>query len=130
MTWRNRARRGGRRAWEYTRSSGARVQRVVEQKAAQAKQKGRDLARRVIGAQLSAGMDSDRKTPFLLSTRDLMRRSAETTVLPEGDKAWREGYRDVAKEFVPSVGHPAAPEPARPAPWPGRPELDSPEAGQ
>ena len=130
MTWRSRARRGGRRAWEYTRSSGAWVQRVVSQKAAHARQKGQEVARQVIGAQLAAGLASDRCGLFQReSPQGVMRRSAESVVLPQGDREWREGYRDVAAEFVPGVAVPPAPEPWRPAPWPGNPEPDSPEAG-
>ena len=137
MTWRNRARRGGRRAWEFTRSSGARVQRVVSQKATHARQKGAQVARKVIGAQLAAGLSNDRRGPFQReSPRDMMRRSAESVVLPEGDRAWREGYRDVAREFVPGIDPAPQPAPLRPAPWPGvpaakasGPEPDAPEAG-
>jgi hypothetical protein len=133
MTWRNRARRGGRRAWEFTRSSGVRVQRVVSQKAADARQAGAQLARKVIGAQLAAGLVSDRRGPLQReSPRDLMQRSAESVVLPDGDRAWREGYRDVAMDFVPSLAAPVAPEPERPS-WPFAPaigpEPDGPEAG-
>ena len=125
MTWRSRARRGGRRAWEFTRSSGERVQRVVSQKAAHARQKGQQVARKVLGAQLAARLPEH-----------LLRESAESVVLPQGDRAWREGYRDVAREFVPGIDPAPQPAPLRPAPWPGvpaakasGPEPDAPEAG-
>jgi len=125
MTWRSRARRGGRRAWEFTRTSGERVQRVVSQKAAHARQKGQQVARKVLGAQLAARLPEH-----------LLRESAESVVLPQGDRAWREGYRDVAREFVPGIDPAPQPAPLRPAPWPGvpaakasGPEPDAPEAG-
>jgi hypothetical protein len=154
MTWRNRARRGGRRAWEFTRSGGARVQRVVSQQAAQARLKGRDLARKVVGIQLSAGMESSWKG------RRLMQRSAESAAAdpatgkwkgPAPSADWREGYAAEAAatlDSYPAYRGPVSrglaavlermpepdpfpePEPAGPArpSWPDGPSM-SPEAG-
>jgi hypothetical protein len=130
VTWRSGARRGGRRAWEFTRSSGAWVQRVVSQKAADARQAGAQLARRVIGIQQSATLD-----------RKLMLRSAELTLGDregtEPNPAWQQGYASVAvpalRELQASQAGQEPRGPERPS-WPSGPaigpEPEDPEAGQ
>jgi hypothetical protein len=117
VSWRSRTRRTARAARE-------RAQRVVSRSAGQARLAGRKLARKVVGIQLAAGLASSKRGIFIrTSPADLMRQSAESVVLPEDDGAWRDGYREVAGKFVPSL---------RPRTW-TEPCLNAPEnreAGQ
>jgi hypothetical protein len=142
MTWRERFSRAAReaasraqRARQASILQGQKAMRVVAQTAGKARLTGRAMARKVIGVQLGAGLDSAHRGRFQRdSPQDLMRKSAASVVLPQGDKAWREGYREVAAAFVPSLHSPllAPPSPpSRPAPWPQPrgPEPDGPEAG-
>jgi hypothetical protein len=133
MTWGSRARRAAQRARDAARTGGARVQRVVAQQADRARATGRQVARRVVGAQLGAGLDSAKRGPLQReSPKDVMRRSAQSVVEPEGDRAWREGYRQVAAGYVPEVRVKPMARPVLRVPAIGQraePETDVPEAG-
>ena len=127
--WGRRARRGGRWARQTARTGGERILRVASRVPAEARKAGQLLARQVIGVQLSAGLGADRKIPFLPSTQEVMRDSAQSAISqrhgPGPSEAWRQGYRDMAVATVPGL----APEPPPAAPrWPDAPsQRDDPD---
>jgi hypothetical protein len=92
-TWGQQARRHWRRGWRLARQGGQQVSRVAARTAQQARDAGSALARQVIGAQRSAGLDQFR------AGQKLMCRSAESVTQrrgPQLDLHWSAGYQEVA----------------------------------
>lgn len=84
------------RSWNWTKSKGVQVRRVVPETIMKARDAGKLAARHVLSLQRAVGLD-DR----------LVQRSAETVInrpmIRESDKQWQAAYKEVAEAQIPGL---------------------------